>query len=172
MHKYLNKLGMRDDFVCVPGTTNREQSKRFRKEREKYGFDSRETWSLKMTSALWLYERLKMYLKQAGKIVDLSFYKFRIQTVEIDPEIWNVESITDAESHIGLSEPIEMTQKKAIKLCVEYLRSYITSEENQEKAEKEHEDSKYPGIIAEMIDLAKAQQAFRIYAELFPAMWW
>lgn len=49
-------------------------------QREKYGFDERETWSLDYTFYLWLYERLKMYLEVA--CVDLDAYKFEYKDHE------------------------------------------------------------------------------------------
>ena len=48
----------------------------FAKERRKYGFDSRETWSLDSTFYIWLYERLMMFKEKASKVVDLTFHKF------------------------------------------------------------------------------------------------
>ncbi|MEI6296247.1 MAG: hypothetical protein WCO84_01195 [bacterium] len=36
------------------------------KERKRYGFDERETWSLDHTFFIWLYERLQMYVECAN----------------------------------------------------------------------------------------------------------
>lgn len=41
-------------------------------EKHIYGVDSRETYSLDDTWRMWLYEHLKMYLKKADPVVDLS----------------------------------------------------------------------------------------------------
>ncbi len=49
---------------------------KFANERRKYGFDSRETWSLDSTFYYWLYERLMMFKEKASEIVDLTFHKF------------------------------------------------------------------------------------------------
>lgn len=48
----------------------------WKKEREEYGFDSRETWDLRTCFYFWLYERLQMFLELASKIVNLEYYKF------------------------------------------------------------------------------------------------
>jgi len=146
--------------------------KAFKKERKKYGFDSRETWCLQQTSAMWLYEHLKMYLKYAGKIVNLDHYTFEIQKVIVDPKIWEETYIPELDKYIHLSEPQEMTQKEAISLCCKYLKAFITTDQRRKKTEKEHEGSPLAVYAAEVIDNTKGQQAFRIYAEIFPAMWW
>ena len=66
---YLDKIGVTDrwDQWHYEG----KKKEKLKKEREKYGFDSRECYSLRDTFFEWLYERLKMYLRDADKIVDL-----------------------------------------------------------------------------------------------------
>ncbi len=175
MHKFLNDIGVSDDDFCVPGTKYKKHSrklrKKFKKERKKYGFDSREVYSLDVTSSLWLYERLKMYLKCAKGNIDLDFHTFQVREVEIDPEIWNSNTFDELNACIRLSEPREMTQKEAILLCIKYLKAYIQTDRHQERAEKKYKKTCFlPMTVAETIDARKAQQAFRIYAEIFLAM--
>lgn len=176
MHKYLNKLGVRDDDICTPGTTDddggSERMKMFRKEREEYGFDSRETWALEFTAALWLYEHLKMYKKKAGKMINLSFHKFRISEIKVDPKVWETREFGDIEKYISVGEEKEMTQEEAIDLCCRYLKHYIKTEKRQKKACKKHGNSIYVSSIQETIDAYESRQAFHIFAEISPAMWW
>ena len=78
-NKFLDKLGLKPHEYGVNFTYTNEKKKRkkqWEKERELYGFDSRETWCLNSIFAQWLYSHCKMYLKEASKIVDLSYYKF------------------------------------------------------------------------------------------------
>jgi len=56
------------------GKFNDKREIQWTEEREKYGFDSRETWSLNYTFYVWLYERLSMY--NEVNVVDTSFHKF------------------------------------------------------------------------------------------------
>ncbi len=72
--KYLDDLGVPQD--CRPDGWNEgdERQGQWAKEREIYGFDERETWSLDYSFYLWLYERLKMYLEKGGSD-DLHTYK-------------------------------------------------------------------------------------------------
>ena len=72
MRKYLDETNVTDR----PDTWNKDDSRQefWAKEREDYGFDERETWSMDYTWHLWLYERLKYYKEYAA--IDLSFHKF------------------------------------------------------------------------------------------------
>lgn len=82
-HYYLEQLGW-DIRKCGTNFCDNED-KRYKKwmhERKKYGFDSRETWHLDGLFLQWLYEHLKMYKKEASKIVDLSYHKFDVNGKE------------------------------------------------------------------------------------------
>lgn len=62
---------------------NMEDDKRngeWAKQREKYGFDDRETWNLDSTMAELLYERLKMF--DEVNIVDTGFHKVEFRGKE------------------------------------------------------------------------------------------
>lgn len=74
--KYLDEIGVSDrpDTWCENEEDPREE--RWKIERETYGFDSRETWSLDFSFYLWLYERVKMYRDIAIDVVDLTFHNF------------------------------------------------------------------------------------------------
>lgn len=73
MRKYLDDIGVKDrpDTWCEDGD---ERQERWKKQREMYGFDDRETWNLDFVFYLWLYERLKMFLDVT--VIDLDFHRF------------------------------------------------------------------------------------------------
>ena len=58
------------------------RNKHWKKQRKRYGFDDRETWSLDYTFIIWVYERFNMYKDKAGDIVDLDYHKFTIDGIE------------------------------------------------------------------------------------------
>lgn len=72
--KYLDDIGVTNR----PDLWNEEEEDKrqlcWEKEREEYGFDEREIWSLDLTSRLWLYERIKRFKDVAS--VDLNYHKF------------------------------------------------------------------------------------------------
>lgn len=59
-------------------------------ERDVYGFDSRDTWSLDSTMMELLYERLVMFKKRSYDMVDLSS-----SFVKIDGEVRSVDNVLD-----------------------------------------------------------------------------
>lgn len=97
-HKYLEEVIKREDVVqnWLPGD---EREKRWQKQRDEYGFDDRETWSLDTTFFQWLYERLRMFRDIGGEVVDLNFHSFEVdgskltQLEIIDKMISNCEQI-------------------------------------------------------------------------------
>lgn len=72
-HKYLDDIGVTD----TPWSWRKEDSFKWRHERQVYGFDGRECWGLDSTFYLWLYERLMKYLEDAEPVVDLTWNKFK-----------------------------------------------------------------------------------------------
>lgn len=55
---------------------------KWKKDYKKYGFDSRETWSLDYTFVLWLYQRVKMYNDITNNIIDKNHHKFNYREKE------------------------------------------------------------------------------------------
>ena len=70
--KYLDDIGVKDrpDLWIE----NDERQEKWKKEREEYGFDERESWNLDHTFRLWLYERLKYFLDVAP--INLEYHLF------------------------------------------------------------------------------------------------
>lgn len=84
-HKYLDELNLCPDniwFMDGGSLSNDSRIPVWRKEREEYGFDSRETWDLRSVFYIWLYERLRMYIDYASKIVNLNYYHFTYKDKE------------------------------------------------------------------------------------------
>jgi len=60
--KYLSDLGLKKSIIPQHwGAKNDKRQEHWDKEKEIYGFDQRETWSLNSSFNIWLFERLSMY---------------------------------------------------------------------------------------------------------------
>lgn len=81
VRKYIDELGIKHENTPQGWCPGDEREEGWSKQREIYGFDSRETWSLDYTFKLWLYERLCMY--NEINIVDTSYHKFKYKDSEI-----------------------------------------------------------------------------------------
>ena len=106
--KYLDDLGIKDRHDLWNPNDNRQSI--WQRQRREYGFDERETWSLDSAFYLWLYERLKMYLEYASKIVNLDFHEF-----------------------VYKSE--KYTQKQLINMMIERLENYFANKYDTESEE-------------------------------------
>ena len=157
-HHYLNKIGVKSDETCVFNTEEKEKKKRakyFAKIREKHGFDDRETWNLNYTMATWIYEHLKLYLKLAGQIVDLTYYKFEIPTVTRDEN--NKPQIIYKEK----------TEENAIKTACKYLKKYLQNENNTNF----DEDIEIT-LDKDLMACHYYEAAMQIIGKIAPALWW
>ncbi len=66
--KYLEDAGIHYHEASLEG----EIGEKYQRQREVYGFDQSETWSLKHTFKVWLFERLSMY--NEVNIIDTRFH--------------------------------------------------------------------------------------------------
>ena len=75
--KFIDELGIKYTDTPQGWCSNEDdpRMKNWKKEREEWGFDSRETWNLDYSFYLWLYERLKVYNKY--NIIDTTFHTFK-----------------------------------------------------------------------------------------------
>lgn len=89
-HYYLQKLGLAAPEQLLPGDA---REKRWKKERKKYGFDTRDTWNLDYTFLLWLYEHLKLFLKCTDGFVDLTYHQIKIDDCMKNLREWILECI-------------------------------------------------------------------------------
>lgn len=90
----------------------RKKSK-LRKEFKTYGFSSYDCYNLDKTMLILLYERLKLYRMQAGKVVDLEFHKFTWKGKEFTQKTLLDYMITLAEE--VLKDNFEETKEKTDK---------------------------------------------------------
>lgn len=129
-HKYLNKIGIKSTDTCIFNTEEKDDSrnKRFKKQRKKYGFDERETWSMDYTLASWIYEHFMLYKKI--NCVDLTFHKFDIP--KWDDKI--------------LDEKVEITQEEGINLVLNNIKFFLKNEDFDKELEA-YERYKYALII-------------------------
>lgn len=100
-NKYLDDLNIpinKYGTNFMPDTDERNEI--WNKQKEEYGFDSRECWNLDQTFIEWLYSHLMMYLEDATGIIDLNYHKF-----EFDGKTY--------------------TQKEAIEFILERLRNSL-----------------------------------------------
>ena len=75
--KYLKDLGIKEDKTPQGWNKDDSRQEQWAKEREIYGFDEKETWSMDFTFKLWLYERLSMY--NEVNCIDTSFHKYEFK---------------------------------------------------------------------------------------------
>jgi hypothetical protein len=61
MRKLLNEAGIKDKDLPWKWNPDDKRKKEWSQERKEYGFDERDSWSLKYTLSLLVYERLKYY---------------------------------------------------------------------------------------------------------------
>jgi hypothetical protein len=75
--KYIDELGIK--FEDTPPGLNSDDNRQetWKNQREKYGFDERETWSLDYSFKLWLYERLCMF--NDVNIIDTTYNTFEYE---------------------------------------------------------------------------------------------
>lgn len=80
---YLEKLNLKErDY------TKQKHSKRWLKEKKRYGFDPRETKNMERYFYKWLYERVKLYKKLAFKKSNIENTSIIINDVELTQSEW------------------------------------------------------------------------------------
>lgn len=94
-HYYLDKINIKPFFF---DNYKDRRKKQWKKERKKYGFDERETWSLNFTMIVLLYERLMMY--NEVNCINTDFYKITINDIERTQQEWMDELIRLCELYL------------------------------------------------------------------------
>ena len=110
--KYLKDIiKYKSSYMCVPlaKLNDKKRNKKWKKQRKKYGFDERETWSMDFTLACWIYEHFKWYIDNAP--IDMSFHTFKINVIDED------DSLRVEEKNV--------TQLEAINYVLKYLEYYF-----------------------------------------------
>ena len=110
-NKYLEDLGLAPwEYGTNFLDSSDSRSKKWKEERDKYGFDQRETWCLDEMFYEWLYSRLCMYEETASKTINLSFHKFKYTPT-------------------GATEPITVTQIEAIHIVKDEAKRMILQDD-------------------------------------------
>lgn len=142
--KYLDDIGEDYSWVWKPEGSERDET--FEKEREIYGFDNRETWSLDTVFYMWLYERLKMFVEIGGQVVDLNFHKFNFKGKEY-------------------------TQLELINMMIERLE-YFFNEDARDSKINEYRKQGMGIFEADNKAYEPIKEIGEIWALVLPAMWW
>lgn len=171
-HKYLNDIGIPSTDPCIFNTadTSDDRMDRFVAQREKYGFDDRETWNLDYTMASWIYSHLRMLLDVS--IVDLEYHKFDIPALEDIP-------LKDREYFPGTTIPkrctreivkSNVTEKECIEEICKYLAFFLVDNDIDEDADMDAQIKEE--IDADQKGYECLSCAFKILAIISPALWW
>ena len=174
MHKYLKEIGIKDS-PCFPSLKPKEIAKmehpepknaskkqlrehkklikrdikNIKEDIDEHGISIYEIMNMDFTSACYIYEHLMYYLEYTS-FTDIAGYNIPVLRKCTDDS--NQDRIYDTfwESH---------TFYECIRICTEYLKFYIVYfDKNDIKQEQEAYE--------------KLATAFRIYAEIVPALWY
>lgn len=126
-HKYLEDIGIKLENTPYGWNPNDERQEDWKEERQVYGFDERETWSLDTTFFYWLYERLMKYNETGGRFIDTSYHKFNLNGKE-------------------------MTQQQCMDRMTELCKKYFKLDE----AKDFKEENKILDEVEEIFDILKA----------------
>lgn len=106
---------------------DKENKLKVEHEIKEFGYPLSETWSMDVTSAIWLLEHLVMYLDIASKIVNLNFHKFNI------PILKPIDNVDENEKK---KEKITRKTNKKNNLNVDIVS--IENGENEKEDKTEH----------------------------------
>ena len=172
---YLAELGLSPAYVVVPDTEDveiagKDRLKKYRKERKRYGFDTRETWNLDATASIWLYERLRAF--EDATICDMEAGpKKKAFTVGLDGGAWKETEHSGIQRHLEFGTE-ELSLGKCVRLAEAYLADYAKTEKRQRKARKAHPKCPVAESVQEALDRERGKAAFRTIAEILPDLWW
>lgn len=167
---YKDLLPFKDD-ICEATLFNTKAKDKvgrqelFKSQRQTYGFDERETWDLDHTSVLWIYAHLKRYLDWACvELYDEEVcHMYNVKVVSKDQFGNYLYDWIDIETKSGINyrelrlqtHYEELAEGKIIELICEYLEQYIQAD-----------------FIDNRLELALAQHAIKLYADILPSLWW
>ena len=155
-NKYLDDLGISKDKYGINWADYEDDDRQVQwsKEREEYGFDTRETWNLDHLLIEWLYSHLMMYKEKASKTINFTCHKFSI------PVLYSVVKLYGT-GHNEVTQKIEeRTEIECINLCLIYFGYYLQKYEQTPDPEIDEKALQY------------AQTALKIVAEILPTLWW
>lgn len=96
-HKYLEEIiDIKDTPYGWAENTGRDEM--WKEQRDKYGFDERETWSLDSAFIYWLYERLRMF--DEVNCINTDFHTFDINDKKLTQQECIDEMIVKCKDYI------------------------------------------------------------------------
>lgn len=109
---YLDEIKKLGDVSADEFSVDDKRHEQWKAEREKFGFDGRDTWALDFTMTKMLYERLRMYLDKADEIVNLSYHTYEFEGKTYTQRELILEMIADAETFLKFEyNAVEELQK-------------------------------------------------------------
>lgn len=79
--KYLEEIIPREEIFGWHDESD-DRHERWCKQEEEYGFCDIETWDLDATFAQIIYERMKMFLEYADKVINLTMHSFEVDFLD------------------------------------------------------------------------------------------
>lgn len=183
--RYLRELGIhygKTDDSDGYGWADRDPTRKQRRQRRKYGFDSRECYNLDDEFILWLYAHLRMYLDDADRLVKLDDENvlFHVPYVRIEEhgtvrmEVLDLDSakrsgpITTRMDDVRCVRVVkgmdDITQKACIERMIDYIRR-IYRHADEEVADESGKECL--GIAGEY-----ENAVLEIWKQVFRYMWW
>lgn len=167
-HKYLEEVGLSDSWYTQCLEPEPEEEK-FRKEREVYGFDSRETYELDVMLCTWLYERLRRLIDVAFPVIDYEAAKVTIPVLQYTGK---TKVYGDTQERWYRTETRDSNVREAILLATRYLEDAIRPIEDL-PVYKDRDKNDWNRITAvECMQKEKASAAIAIVAEILPHLGW
>jgi len=182
-HKYLRKIGIKsfpdNHFGGPKGIKSFFSHISCSLKRKFTGIDPRDCWNLDVTFYQWLYERLQVFLKDAGRIVDLDYmddycsgfdyegkkHSLKEMIVILSEKLKIMLTFDDTEGF-----PENTLQYETIKNEDDtYTRKCISpKEEEEEYTKKTCELMEKHGKYEEEL----RHQIFEIFEMILPCLWW
>lgn len=176
-HKYLNKLGIKSNNCSIFNPVRLFSFEEL-KQKWTHGFSAwQEVGNLDTTSAMWLYEHIKVYRDTAMEIIDF----------DADPSRYDIPVLYDLdeiEYHKGnklfpiavTKEVIEShSQLEAIDYIIKYLEYYLTEPDfpvnDNHGFDLPLEEAMNLVAYSEAKQWASIRCAFKIYAVIIGSMW-
>lgn len=113
--KYLNDIGIKDKDLPWKLNPGDKRTKEWQDERKVYGFDERDTWTLRYTLTILVYERLKYYREFAP--------------VEMDTAEWNSYTFEGKDIVFGA----------AIDRILKSFEAFVVDDDEREEVYKEYQ---------------------------------
>lgn len=161
MYKDLATFGILKTSPCVFQSQEKDPAGRqehFEKQRDIYGFDSRETWELGYTTILWLYAHLMRY-REWGKCIDMDgkeAHHYSVKIIQKDKdENYLYRTKEESEKIRFQTQKQYLPYGEIIDIICEYFSYAITNWYGKE-----------------LLSCALAEKGMKLYAEILPSLWW